>query len=574
LMAVVTFILMEMRRSGQAARFQARHSSDKQEHRHLAFSLARVTPGLVLMILIGAAAIFFLLPRMSAGYLGGYSFGTDFSTGFSDRVQLGGIGQIQQSNAVVMHIQIDGDRDGKYALAWRGVALANFDGKNWSNPRQQYVLYRDADGGFRIPPIGQGVARALTLPYHLIHYRVLMEPIGTNIFFLAPWARRIEGAYRTLQTDTGGAVSDLDSQRSVSLYEADSDISTPSAAELRAAENNLPQFAPAYLQLPALDQRIPRLAAQIAGSASNNYDKAVAVERYLKTHYGYTLQLPRSAVADPLANFLFERKQGHCEYFASSMAVMLRTLHIPARVVNGFRSDEFNDVTGYYVVRAKNAHSWVEAYFPGYGWVTFDPTPGGGIESPQGWGRAMLYLDAAASFWREWVVSYDTSHQYVLGQTLMSGTRGSWERARMWARLRYERLLNWARQSQRRMGHSPGRWFAISISLALVVLVLGNAGRIARLIRMRRLQAHPERSPNQAATMWYERMARYLARRGMQKPETQTAQEFVRVIESDRLRRRVGEFTDAYESARFGNSSDDARRLPELFEEVELATKK
>lgn len=186
----------------------------------------------------------------------------------------------------------------------------------------------------------------------------------------------------------------------------------------------------------------------------------------------------------------------------------------------------------------------------------------------------MLYLDAAASFWREWVVSYDTSHQYVLGQTLMSGTRGSWERARMWARLRYERLLNWARQSQRRMGHSPGRWFAISISLALVVLVLGNAGRIARLIRMRRLQAHPERSPNQAATMWYERMARYLARRGMQKPETQTAQEFVRVIESDRLRRRVGEFTDAYESARFGNSSDDARRLPELFEEVELATKK
>ncbi|MFZ0991373.1 MAG: DUF3488 and transglutaminase-like domain-containing protein, partial [Candidatus Sulfotelmatobacter sp.] len=392
LMAVATFILMEMRRSGQAARFQARRSSDTQEHRHLAFSLARVTPGLVLMILIGAAAMFFLLPRMSAGYLGGYSFGTDFSTGFSDRVQLGGIGQIQQSNAVVMHIQIDGDRDGKYALALRGVALANFDGRNWSNPREQYVLYRDADGGFRIPLLGQGVTQAWTSPYHLIHYRVLMEPIGTNIFFLAPWARRIEGAYRTLQIDTGGAVSDLDSQRSVSMYEADSDISTPSPAELRAAGNNLPQFAPAYLQLPELDPRIPRLAAQITGPASNNYDKASAVERYLKTHYGYTLQLPRSAVADPLANFLFERKQGHCEYFASSMAVMLRTLHIPARVVNGFRSDEFNDVTGYYVVRAKNAHSWVEAYFPGYGWVTFDPTPGGGIESPQGWGRAMLYL--------------------------------------------------------------------------------------------------------------------------------------------------------------------------------------
>jgi transglutaminase-like putative cysteine protease len=574
LMAVATFILMEMRRSGQAARFLARHSSDTQEHRHLAFSLARVTPGLVVMILIGAAAMFFLLPRMSAGYLGGYSFGTDFSTGFSDQVQLGRIGQIQQSDAVVMHIQIDGDRDGTHALAWRGVALANFDGKNWSNPRQQYVLYREADGSFRIPLLGQGVVRAWTSRYHLIHYRVLMEPIGTNIFFLAPWARRVEGAYRTLQIDSGGAVSDLDSQRSVSIYEADSDISTPAPGELRAAGNNLPQFAPEYLQLPKLDQRIPRLAAQIASSASNNYDKTIAVERYLQSHYAYTLQLPRSAVADPLANFLFERKQGHCEYFASSMAVMLRTLGIPSRVVNGFRSDEFNDVTGYYVVRGKNAHSWVEAYFPGYGWVTFDPTPGGAIESPQGWGRVMLYLDAAASFWREWVVSYDTSHQYVLGQSLISGTRGFWEQGRMWARLRYERLLNWARRSQRRVGHSPGRWFAISLALALVLLVLGNAGRITRMIRARQLEAHPERSPNQAATMWYERMARYLARRGMQKPETQTAQEFVRVIEDERLRTRVGSFTDAYESARFGNSSEDALRLPELYEEVELASKK
>jgi transglutaminase-like putative cysteine protease len=575
LMAVTTFILMEMRRSGQGARFQARHSNDLREDRQLAFSLARMTPSLVLMILVGAAAMFFLLPRMSTGYLGGYSFGTDISTGFSDQVQLGRIGQIQQSNAVVMHVQIDGDRDGKHALNWRGVALANFDGRNWSNRREQYVLYREADGSFRIPLVGQGVAQAVTARDHLIHYRVVMEPIGTNIFFLAPWARRVEGAYRTLQIDAGGAVSDLDSQRSVSLYEADSDISTPSPEQLRVAGDYLPQFALAYLQTPRrLDPRIPRLAGQITGAASNRYDKAVALEKYLKTHYGYTLQLLRSPVADPLANFLFERKQGHCEYFASSMAVMLRTLGIPSRVVNGFRSDEFNDVTGNYVVRAKNAHSWVEAYFPGYGWVTFDPTPGGTIGSPQGWGRAMLYLDAAASFWREWVISYDTSHQNILGQAMLNGTRGSWERARMWARLHYERLLNWARKGQRGVEHAPGRWFTGGVTIALLLLVAGNVGRLARMIRRKRLQAHPERSPDEAAAIWYDRMARYLARRGVPKSPTQTAQEFVRVIEDERLRTPVRRFTDAYESARFGNSSDDALRLPELFEEVELATKK
>src|SRR5208283_2853894 len=99
LMAVGTFVLMEMRRSGHAASIHARHSNDPQEHRHLAFSLARVTPALMLMILVAGAGVFFLLPRMSAGYLGAYSFGTDFSSGFSDHVQLGQIGQIQQSHA-------------------------------------------------------------------------------------------------------------------------------------------------------------------------------------------------------------------------------------------------------------------------------------------------------------------------------------------------------------------------------------------------------------------------------------------------------------------------------------------
>jgi hypothetical protein len=253
---------------------------------------------------------------------------------------------------------------------------------------------------------------------------------------------------------------------------------------------------------------------------------------------------------------------------------MLRTLRIPSRVVNGFRSDEFNDVTGTYVVRAKNAHSWVEAYFPGYGWVTFDPTPGGAIGTPEGWERALLYLDAAQSFWREWVISYDSSHQYVLGQAAISGTRNSWEKMRIAARLRYARLLSWARHGQRSTEQSPAWWFAGSGAIGFLLLVLGNAGRIARMIHNRRLQAHPERSPDQAAAMWYERMARYLARRGLKKSATQTAQEFAHVIEDEPLRIRVGRFTDAYESARFGNSSNDAQRLPELYEEVESAVQK
>ena len=193
---------------------------------------------------------------------------------------------------------------------------------------------------------------------------------------------------------------------------------------------------------------------------------------------------------------------------------------------------EFNDVTGNYVVRAKNAHSWVEAYFPGYGWITFDPTPGGEIGTPEGWDRALLYLDAAESFWREWVISYDFSHQYILAKATVSGTRGSWERIRTWAKLRYTGLLDWARRSQRTAAQAPALWFGFGLAAGVVLLLLGNASRIARIIRMRQLQAHPERSPHQAAAMWYERMARYLARRGVKKSSAQTPQEFVRVIDN------------------------------------------
>jgi transglutaminase-like putative cysteine protease len=408
----------------------------------------------------------------------------------------------------------------------------------------------------------------------VIHYRVLMEPIGTNIFFLAPWARSVSGDYRLMGADSTGAVYNFDSARAVSRYEADSDIATPSTPELRTAGQSYPvQISAMYLNLPNLDPRVPQLAAQVTASAKNNFDKAAALENHLRTRYGYTLQLPQTIAKDPIANFLFVRKQGHCEYFASSMAVMLRTLGIPSRVVNGFRTDEFNDLTGNYVVRAKDAHAWVEAYFPGYGWQTFDPTPAGTGGTPQGWGRAALYIDAMASFWRDWIVSYDTTHQYVLGQAAVSGTRSLWEGARNWARDHYEHMLKWARRSQDRVENSPVRWAVIGLAIAIAVLLLGNLGRLARLLHEKWLQAHPERSPEQAATMWYERMARILARRGVKRPPAQTPQEFVKKIEDSRLREPVARFTVVYESARFGNSADDAQRLPELYEEVELATR-
>jgi len=121
--------------------------------------------------------------------------------------------------------------------------------------------------------------------------------------------------------------------------------------------------------------------------------------------------------------------------------------------------------------------------------------------------------------------------------------------------------------------HSPVRWAILAAVIALVLVLFGNLERIVRFLREKWLGAHPERSPEQAAAMWYQRMARMLARRGVEKPAAQTPQEFVKKIQDNRLREPVARFTDVYESARFGNSVADAQRLAELYEEVESATR-
>jgi protein-glutamine gamma-glutamyltransferase len=560
LMAVATFILMEMRRAAAKATIAAKNSPDLRAYRKMAFALAGVAPGIGLCILAGAAGIFFLLPRTSSGYLNAYASGGNLSTGFSDRVELGRIGQIQQSTSVVMHIQIEGDKSGVYDLKWRGVSLNFFDGRGWSNPHQRYLASRLPGNIFSLSPRSvSGAGLRGTAPSRSIRYKVLMEPMNTNVFFLAATPTTLDGSYRAVAMDNGGAVFDLDPEHPISIYEATSNIAQPSAEQLRSASVD---YAPAvqlnYLQLPALDSRIAPLARQITSQAGSNYDRAVAIERYLQTHYGYTLELSRSVPRDPLAEFLFQRKAGHCEYFASSMAIMLRTLRIPARVVNGFRGGEFNDITSQYLIRASDAHSWVEAYFPGYGWMSFDPTPAAPPEISTGWRRFYLYADAMASFWREWVVNYDLSHQQHLVVSSTQSGREMVQHLQAWARRRYQALLNSARRAQDNWERSPTPWRGAAI---LLTILLGLGANATRLRRTRK-------SPQLAATIWYERMTHLLARQGWHKSPAQTPAEFVISIEDVGTRKQVEEFTRRYESARFGDSPEDASELPELYDEI------
>jgi protein-glutamine gamma-glutamyltransferase len=572
LVAVVTFVLMEMRHSVAAEQTHAQDPRVASPTRRMGYGLVAIAPALMLMILAGSFLIFFLLPRVSSRYLSAYTPTSDVSTGFTDRVQLGRIGQIQQSSAVVMHIEIQNDLQGGYDLKWRGIALSTFDGRTWSNSYEQTPVPAQGYGRFLLAPL-LDPRGAPALAGRSIRYSVMMEPLGTNVFFLAERPRSLTGNFRQLSTDAGGAVYDLDIEHPINRYEAESQLAETDSDELRLAANTVPAAMDEYLKLPALDVRIPKLAEAITASAPSNYDKAVALELYLSTHFGYTLQLPRTLPQDPLANFLFERKQGHCEYFASSMAVMLRSLRVPSRIVTGFRGGEFNDLTGQYVVRASDAHSWVEAYFPGSGWISFDPTPAGSVPVRTGWSRMQLYVDAASSFWREWIINYDASHQRTLGKDAATNSRHFFDEARRWIAQSHHALLRAARRTHHHIANFPVRWLAGTIAVAVVLLALLNIRRLIGGLRSRGLRAHPERAPRESATLWYDRMVNRMARLGWRKSPSQTPLDFVAAIQEARLQSKVASFTRAYESARFGQSVDDAQSLPELFREITVVEK-
>jgi len=564
LMAVGTSILLQMHRAAAQATQRAPGQESHGLERQLALSLGGAAPVILLFILGGAAGIFFVLPRVSGGYAGAYSTGTDISTGFSNEVRLGSIGEIQQSDAVVMHVQMESGSVASQEFKWRGVALSSFNGATWFSRDERIVARRLADGRYLTSP---------SLPAtrdNLLRYRVVLEPLSSNLFFLAEQPATVSGNYSLVAFDKGGAVFDMDREHPIGVYEGESDATRPTPAELRASAGTYPAEIPRiYLQLPDVDPRIVQMAQEVTRKAGNNYDKAVALENHLRSHYGYTLRLPVTTPKDPLANFLFERKQGHCEYFASAMAVMLRSIGIPSRVVNGFRGGEFNDFSGKYLIRARDAHSWVEAYFPGEGWISFDPTPAGSVvPSHGGWNRIVLYLDAMTSFWREWIVNYDFAHQRSLGEDGARRGRLLLEHLRQRIVQPYARLLNAARAAHGRASRLSTAWVPAAAGLACLFLLLANATRLRRWSQRLSWARRSTKAPQIAATLWYERMTKALGRRGWHKTPEQTAAEFVEDIPDAAVRESVDNFTRHYERARFAASTEDAERLPELYEEI------
>jgi protein-glutamine gamma-glutamyltransferase len=578
LFGVATFVGLEVRRGARgavSATLAARPEQERRFNRALILAACSVAIGAILV----GGMLFFFFPRFSAGYLGRTGLQPTLMTGFSEDVELGQIGELKRDSSVVMRVKTG--KPVSYALLrWRGIALSKFDGKRWSSSDKHPVaLVPTADGWIYTAESNPKT----NLPSTGVQYTILLQPLATDAMF-APanvislrgnfsgeGANSVATARRSyLLRDSTGSIFNPFRNFSNVRYEGFSLLPSVIPDKLRAASTEYTeQIAAVYLQLPPLDPRIPALAREITARGRTPFDKAIMMESYLRSRFSYTLNLTGKPGDDPLPHFLFETRAGHCEYFASAMAVMLRTLGIPSREVNGFLPGEYNDLAGDYIVRASDAHSWVEVYFPGSGWLPFDPTPPSADEHFGLLSRLGEYADWLELSWNEWVINYDFVHQVLLAQNLQRNSRTWSESARAWfaheQRVARKALRLWL------IRHDSLRLlFPLALVFILVLLRFNWIGAaISRLRLLWQLRA-PEaaRSNPVLASRLYAELLRLLERRGFPRRVSQTPFEFAAVVDAPSLAPAVREFTEIYAYARFSGVPCDVLRLHALLLQI------
>jgi len=512
-------------------------------------------------ILALTVALFFVLPRTARSALERLMPASQRISIFAPDVVLGRFGAIVSSSKPVLHALFEGEEPPP-GLHWRGTALAEFDGRKWFNsPRARESLRVGEDGLVQLVSDDQRrrAGRRLT-------YEVVLDFASEYLYFAGlPENLRI-GTDVLVRNASGGVGLPFGPEGGL-RYVVYS-FAGPREVFDEAPPPGLTQAERGfYLRLPAMDPRILDLARSITASETGDDARASAVELDLRSRFTYSLDTSASAgSADPLADFLFVRKKGYCEYFASAMAVMLRELSIPSRVATGFVGGAPNPLTKWMVLRASDAHAWVEAWIPGQGWTTFDPTPASGeMESNLGiLARFNMYLDAADTFWQEWVVGYDLDRQLTLAFRVEQSRRLGVP----WLVQAYQRLLR---------ARLPGGADTRSIGGSLLAIggLLGIGfllrRRFAGWIRRRTLvrpNARDSASSHEAAKL-YRRMLAALRKRGIEKLAFQTAGEFAASLSDNLLNPLVNDFTMGYESVRFGRKTEPVLEMEALLRRIE-----
>jgi len=371
-------------------------------------SFVATSLGLSVVTFAMAVTVFMTFPRVSRSWPGRGETAATSIAGFSDRISLGQHGATIAANPdVVLQVEFPGGRpEDLGSLRWRARSYDRFDGVVWTRSEPA----RPANTPVRW--LGE------RWPDSIVAQRITASPLDVPVIFGLHPLRSVDpdSPIRPMMDDVGDWFYWGSPSRPT--YTSYSTAIPPDAEALRTSRGNYFPDPDRYLQLPDLPDRVFQLADSLTGPFDTRYDRVASVHRYLTTEFGYTRDLPATARRTSLDYFLFERREGHCEYFSSSMVVLLRAAGIHARNVNGFLGGQWNEFGDFLSVSQNEAHSWVEVWFPGHGWVEWDPTPAGSSDGAAagGWWTfpGQQWFSGLSYRWSQWVLEYDLALQVDL----------------------------------------------------------------------------------------------------------------------------------------------------------------
>jgi transglutaminase-like putative cysteine protease len=523
-----------------------------------------ITPLFLCLTLVISFAIFVLtaltfvsMPRVKTGFfMSGIARAQLLRSGFSEEVELGQVGRIKLDDSPVMMVRIL-NRDFQslpQPIYIRGIALDEFDGSVWRIGGFNYKVHRKKHTDIiKVREVQNKT---------LLFQEIITEPLNTNVLFAVSAPVGFRGLMDEKLIDLNDSYMLPNRVSSRLRYIAYSDISRPSVEELKSDGGGYPtQIKKRYLQLPQLNRKVRELAIKLTASGKNTYEKVYSVMRYLAENMNYTLTLKGGEGAFPIEEFLFRNRAGHCEYFATAMVVLLRSAGIPSRIVNGFMGGEWNEHGRFILIRERHAHSWVEVFFPKYGWVSFDPTPYDvGVLAYNGeLSFFKSYLEYIRYRWSRYVVEFSQRDQRAIFNRLQSGWK--WQRSKLknGFNLKFE---------------SRGK----KVFILSGVLVLFAWAFIAfRPYRASGMFWFRNRGSEKKATVIYREALLLLSKKGFVKSDFLTPREFAEEVVRSGVKELAvfKELTDKYMAIRFKKTTTESeiKKLEELFARLKKSFK-
>ncbi len=496
------------------------------------------TAGLAALSLIITLSLFFIIPRMEVGFFSRQTADVLKVSGFSEKVDLGELGPIKLDPTIVMRVALpDYKTSAAPRLYFRGVSFDTYNSAQWQQTIKETALLRKDQNGVWRTAVSENWSKTESIP---LAQTILLEPIETNVLFAASNGIGVSGNFKSVMADRTGSLYLPAPSYSRIEYTAYSILPLPPKAVL-PEQGYLKGIASQYLQILSGFERVYNLTRDITTGEKTPFEKAATIEKYLKNNYRYTLTPGKGSGKNPVEDFLFYTKEGYCEQYATAMAMMLREAGIPSRLITGFLPGEWNKFGNYLIVRQRDAHSWVEAYMPGSGWTTFDPTP-----SAEAAGTLLpatsivtLYIDSLKWKWNRYIVNYSFGDQINFAKTVEGKSRSILSNLSLSlkALIREWKLSNISLSTTASRHKKLFIITIVSIILALIFAVF-----------IWRIWKHGEMTKWSKVPSFYKSMLSILAKKGKIKKADETALEFARDLDI----KEVMIITDIYYNVRFG----------------------